>query len=164
MCRSPLLPAWLRAAGLVICMLVLLAAGAAVGLRYGNAQWGSPFYLFQRNVWPATPRRIPSNFSGTWTQWRSLGRKALEAECRNGDTHGKMVFWHLNGPIAEERTYVRGVQHGRTRHWDEHGNVIADGVYVSGKPYEGTFTTPFGQRRPWIRTYVGSEYSCHLFP
>jgi hypothetical protein len=128
----------------VILSFAALATMVVGGLRFGNPQWGRAFYLFQRHVWPGNRIRVPERYTGTWTQWHSNGRKALEAKFSNGKANGRMTFWDRQGRKEQQRMYREDVQHGKEVTWDRHGNIVAEGTYVDGKKWQGTFAFPPG--------------------
>ncbi len=43
--------------------------------------------------------------------------------------HGRWVFWHLSGNMAQEGFYDRGRKHGLFRHWHRNGVLESEGRY-----------------------------------
>jgi len=128
----------------VICLSLLLSLGCLGILRFGNPQWNKWIFIFQAYYWPARGNDIqidgalngpydgrgdeiwitpPKNFTGIIRNWRKNGEQYFEAEFKNGELDGQVIFWYENGNIGNKKYYEKGEVNGELIRWYSNGKI-----------------------------------------
>lgn len=138
---------WLRAVP-AVCLFLLLVF--IVSLPLGSCQWTRLHYMCQTYVYPARnePSIIlfgnvkeallvevspPKSYTGVWRTWFSNGQIYSETPLLDGQPHGKVCVWQVDGLKQEERDYVRGQLDGKVIEYLGGGDVHSIRHYSKGK-------------------------------
>jgi antitoxin component YwqK of YwqJK toxin-antitoxin module/predicted esterase len=73
------------------------------------------------------------NKHGKWIYWYKNGNKEREEEYKNGKAHGKWKYWHLNGKISGEAEFTEGT--GKRANWYKNGNKERIEEFKNGKKH-----------------------------
>jgi len=70
---------------------------------------------------------------GLWQFWHENGQLEEEGSFVNGKREGLWRFWYENGQLKQEGSYVNGEREGLWRFWYENGQLLSEGSYVNAK-------------------------------
>ena len=66
-------------------------------------------------------------------RFRTTGKLWWEIPLSAGKWNGIARYWHENGNLHFEMSYVNDLRHGRTRQWSADGNLVQECYYVDGR-------------------------------
>lgn len=110
-------------------------------------------------------RGAETPYTGTVVVINEIGTKESSVEYKDGQPHGKLSSWYLNGTKQVEGELYGTVQAGIWRAWYENGQLKRQGAFKDGKE-EGLYTWYFedgrtskeGAYREGVETGVWSWY------
>jgi len=70
---------------------------------------------------------------GLWRFWHENGQLEQEGSYVNGKNEGLYRWWHDNGQLKQEGSYVNGKREGLHRSWHDNGQLKQEGSYVNGE-------------------------------
>ncbi|MBP7654488.1 toxin-antitoxin system YwqK family antitoxin [Candidatus Dependentiae bacterium] len=70
---------------------------------------------------------------GPRIEWYENGQKKSEENFTNGNRNGPSVYWHYNSKISCEENYSNGFLHGKKIKWHINGNPKSEEDYINGK-------------------------------
>ena len=127
---------------LIICLALPICAYL---LAFGNCQWLSIFYLFQKHVFSqrADLYQPPKGYSGIWRTWYPNGRLESERNYIDGKREGRSRQWFENGGLQTELAYSADLPNGKWTWWDIDGNVTLESMWQNGvQVTEHTYLSP----------------------
>ena len=89
---------------------------------------------------------------GLWRFWHENGQLKQEGSYVNGEREGLHRSWHDNGQLKEEGSYVNGKAEGLYRMWHDNGQLEGKGVYKEseGKEKGSTGIPTDGREGLWL--------------
>lgn len=73
------------------------------------------------------------HMQGVWVISDRDKRVACQIELQHGQRHGTMTFYHPNGQVYLQSTYVNGVLDGPSLEKNQEGKVVRDELYTTGR-------------------------------